>query len=183
MKTLIINGSPRPKGDTVQLINLIVANSKNEVVLFNVFKKSIRPCIDCRFCWKNGYCVIKDDFQQILDDSFDNIIVASPIHMGIFPAPLIAIISRFQAHYSSKRFLNKKITCKEKKGALILIGGGDGEPSEAINLSKILFSNLNAINWKDNSISYLNTDNEPLTANINEDISIKVLNLVKELEI
>lgn len=103
--------------------------------------------------------------------------------MGIFPAPLIAIISRFQAHYSNKRFLNKKIEYKEKKGALILVGGGDGEPSEAVKLSQILFSNLNAKNWKDNSISYLNTDDEPLTVNINEDISKKILNLVKELEI
>ena len=53
-KTLIINGSPRPKGDTAALIAELKRNLKGEVVELSAFRSKIAPCVDCRSCWKTA---------------------------------------------------------------------------------------------------------------------------------
>ena len=57
MKILILNGSPRPNGNTVHLLNgFIQAVEKNnhEVQILNLSQMTIKPCIGCSFCKNEG---------------------------------------------------------------------------------------------------------------------------------
>ena len=98
MKTLIINGSPRTKGDTVALLTELKKYLQGEITEISVFRDNIHPCNDCRYCWTEGKCIIEDDMQIIYNDDFDIVIVASPMHMFGLPGPLINLTSRFQAY-------------------------------------------------------------------------------------
>ena len=81
--------------------------------------------------------------------------------MSNLTPPLIGLASRFQAYYCAKRFLKKPFRLKKKKAALILVGGGDGSPAEAIKLSQWIFKNLNAGSYEKNIIFSLKTDTVP----------------------
>ena len=161
MKTLIINGSPRRNGDTVFLLSELKKNINHDIVEISAYYDNIKPCVDCRVCVEKKGCVIEDDMQLIYADDFDNVVIASPIYMSNLTPPLVGLASRFQAHYCAKRFLKDAFCLKEKKAALILVGGGDGAPTEAIRLSKWVFKELNACGAEENKVLSLRTDSIP----------------------
>lgn len=166
MKTLIINGSPRKKGDTVALLTEMKKYLIGEVVEMSAYYDNIKPCIDCRYCWENAKCSINDDMNIIYKDDFDNIVIASPIYISGLTGPLISLVSRLQVYYASKRFLNKKIEMKEKNGVLILVGGGDGNPNYAIQIANWMFKKLNANCDEKNRIFSLKTDTLPSSQDV-----------------
>jgi multimeric flavodoxin WrbA len=159
LKTLIINGSPRKNGDTAALLDVLKAALKGEITEISAYYDKISPCIDCRACWKTGKCVIKDRMELIYDDDFDNVIIASPVHMSNLPGPLISLAGRFQAHYASGKFLGAVPKLKCKNGALILVGGGDGAADKAIASAKWMFKAMNAKLDDEAVILSLNTNN------------------------
>lgn len=148
MKTLILNGSPRPKGETAALITLLRENLSGEIIELSAFRGNFSPCIDCRYCRQHPACAIRDDMQIVYDGDYDNAVIASPIHMWGLPSPLLAIASRYQIHYSASRFLGTRIERTPKRGAIILTGGGDGAPDGAIRSSRWLLRQMGA------SVSY-----------------------------
>jgi len=79
-KTVIINGSPRPNGNTAALIRELKKHLEGEVVEISAFRSKIAPCVDCRGCWKTAKCVVKDDMQVFYEDDFDNVVLASPVY-------------------------------------------------------------------------------------------------------
>lgn len=115
--------------------------------------------------------------MRLIFDDYDNIVIASPVHMGTLPAPMMSILSRFQAQYISQRFLNRVYKPRKKNGILILCGGGDGAPIEAIRLAGLIFKNLNALNWGKNIITSLETDTIPAKDDK------RAINLIKNLSI
>ncbi len=84
MKALILNGSPHNNGDTAFVINKVKERfpSDTEFDEINAYKDDIKPCIDCRYCWKNEGCSIKDNMAVILKDDYDVLIIASPIYIS-----------------------------------------------------------------------------------------------------
>ena len=76
-RTIIINGSPRPNGNTAYLIDVLRGHLEGEVIEISAFRSGIAPCVDCRGCWETAKCVVKDGMQVIYDDDFDNIVIAS----------------------------------------------------------------------------------------------------------
>jgi len=95
-KTLIINGSPRPHGDTATLIAELKKHLIGEVVEISAYRSNIAPCVDCRGCWKTAKCVVKDDMSLIYNDDFDNVVLASPVYYMTLPGPVLSLMSRFQ---------------------------------------------------------------------------------------
>ena len=65
MKTLILNGSPRKNGDTVGLINKLTEQLNGEYKIVDVYYSDISACVDCRYCWNNDGCSIKDEMTEI----------------------------------------------------------------------------------------------------------------------
>lgn len=166
MKTLIINGSPRENGDTAFLLSKLKETIHHEVIDISAYRDKIAPCKDCRYCKQTKGCSVKDKMDLIYADDFDNVIIASPIYMSGLTPPLVGIASRFQAVYCAKRFLGDEFHFSPKKAALILVGGGDGSPSEAIRLSSWMFRKMNAKGYEKHMVFSLNTDEIPAKRDI-----------------
>jgi len=178
MKTLIINGSPRKNGNTAFLINELKKHLKGEIIELSAYRANIKPCDDCRYCHKQTKCSKKDDMQIIYNDDFENVIIATPLYLSTFPGPLKNIADRMQVYSSSKRFLKVDMNLKQKKGALILVGGGCGHHNKAIDLATYMFKKLNTEFHKDKDIvSSLKTDT------ISADKDNEALEKVKEIAI
>lgn len=86
-KIVVLNGSPRPKGNTAMLVGEFVRgaeSSGNSVTVFALAKMNIKPCIGCMKGGKdrNSPCVQKDDMDKIYSAYMeaDVIVLASPLY-------------------------------------------------------------------------------------------------------
>ena len=145
MKTLILNGSPRENGDTVSLIKKATEKIAGEYKIINAYRCSISPCVDCRYCWDHTGCAIKDEMQEVYDyiQECDNILIASPVYFSELTGKLLDLGSRLQTYYCSAVFRKEKPVPKEKKGAVILVGGGDGRMDKAYSTACVLLRHMN----------------------------------------
>lgn len=147
MKTLILNGSPRRNGDTVSLINKLTEQLNGEYKIVNAYYSNISACVDCRYCWNNDGCSINDEMTEIYDYIADcyNVVIASPIYFSQPTGKLLDVCSRFQTYFASKCFRNESPSIKPKKGAVILVGGGDGNPEDAYKTVCTILHHINVI--------------------------------------
>lgn len=162
MKTLILNGSPRINGDTMSLINRITEKISGEYRIVNAYWCGISPCIDCRYCRKNNGCAINDEMQDIYNyiQECDNILIASPLYFSELTGKLLDVGSRLQTYFSARFFRNEEPIAKSKKGAVILVGGGDGHIDTAYNTACTLLHHMNCHNIHEAVYSH-NTDKKP----------------------
>lgn len=147
MKTLILIGSPRENGDTMALVKEFICHLNGEYIIIDSYNCNIRPCIDCRYCWKNVGCSIKDEMQEVYDyiQQSDNVLIASPLYFSELTGQLLSVMSRLQTYFCS-RFFRKEVPIKKaKKGGVILVGGGDGSIEKAYNTACVLLRHMNAI--------------------------------------
>ncbi len=146
MKTLILNGSPRHNGDTLSMIAQLKKHLDGEIKIVNTYYDKISACLDCRYCWKHDGCSQKDDMQGIYDylKDCDNVIIASPVYFSELTGPLLSVASRLQTFYATRRFRKQNPMLKKKFGAILLSGGGDGEPNKAESTAKCLLKHMNA---------------------------------------
>lgn len=146
MKTLIFNGSPRVNGNTQSIIRKITAGLEGEYKVVNAYRCDVAPCIDCRYCWGNGGCAIRDEMQDIYKYivDCDNILIASPIYFSELSGQLLTVASRLQLLYCDRYFRHIERIKKEKKGAVVLVGGGDDIPEKAYSTAVYLLEQMNA---------------------------------------
>ena len=105
MKVLMINGSPRPNGNTAMALTemeKIFAQDGIETETIQVGNQNIRGCIACGHCYKNGKCVFDDCINDIAAkfEDADGLVVASPVYYASANATLIAVLDRL--FYSSR---------------------------------------------------------------------------------
>lgn len=144
MKTLILNGSPRPKGDTAGLTGVVRESLMGEVRVVDAYRADISPCLDCRYCWERPGCAIKDGMQgvyQYIQDC-DNILIASPIYFSELTGRLLEVASRLQTYFSARAFRCTEPVPKPKRGAVILVGGGDGNMDKAFDTARTLLGHM-----------------------------------------
>ena len=129
MKTLIFNGSPRIQGDTISLVNKVIASIEGEYKLINAYQCEISPCIDCRYCWTNDGCARKDEMQEVYSyiQECDNILIASPVYFSELTGKLLDVGSRLQTYYGARFFRKAEPIAKSKRGAVILSAAVTGE--------------------------------------------------------
>lgn len=145
IKTLILNGSPRPNGDTASLLRLLKENLSGEYRQIDAYQADISPCVDCRFCWTRGGCAIQDEMQAVYSyiRTCDNIVIASPIYFSELTGKLLDVGSRLQTYYCARHFRQERPLTKAKKGAILLVGGGDGAPDRAEGTARMLLRSMN----------------------------------------
>ena len=162
MKTLIINGSPRINGDTASLLNIIKENIDGEYRIVDAYRSSISPCVDCRFCWESSGCAIHDEMQEIYDyiQICDNILIASPIYFSELTGKLLDVGSRLQTYFCARFFRKEEPIAKSKKGAVVLVGGGDGSISKPYETACTLLHHMNCYDIHDVVFSH-NTNVAP----------------------
>ena len=106
MKALIINGSPRQKGNTSIALTEIAKQLEKlgiESEIVWIGNKPVRGCIACNTCKdKPGACVFDDDVCNGISakmHSSDALIVGSPVYWGQPNGAVLSIIQR--AFYSN----------------------------------------------------------------------------------
>ena len=161
-KIFVLFASPHKNGNTAVLLKYFLKNySEYEIIIFDIYNKEVKPCVDCGYCKVNDCCRY-NDFDEI--DKYLNIadmlVVATPSYNLSFPAPLKAVFDRTQVYFV-KRFFNG--VCppikKKKEAVLLLTTGSDSELSKDI-ITKQLNMIFTIINAKLSKILVLeNTDN------------------------
>lgn len=124
MNILVLNGSPRPQGNTKQMVEAFregAASSGNKVKVIDVCRKKIGGCLACEYCHTkgNGNCIQKDDMQEVYDllKEAEMLVIASPIYYHGISGQLKCVIDLFY----SAAYPKKPI--KLKKVAMILSSG------------------------------------------------------------
>ena len=104
MKVLILNGSPRARGNSAAFAQAFKEGAESaghEAEVLAIAKMKIAGCLGCEYCHKagNGQCVQKDDMQNIypkLADA-DVVVFCSPIYYWSFTGQMQNLITRFYA--------------------------------------------------------------------------------------
>ena len=101
MKVLLINGSPRQKGNTSVALAEIAKTLEKDGIdseIVWIGNKPIRGCIACGQCKrKPGACVFNDDVCNEISGKFaeaDALVVGSPVYYGQPNGALLSIIQR-----------------------------------------------------------------------------------------
>lgn len=147
MKTLIFDGSPRKNGDTAALIAAFTEKLVGEYTVIRAYDRlDISPCLDCRYCWDHPGCALQDGMQEIyrLIEESDCIVIASPLYYSELTGPLLSLLSRLQVYYCARKFQGIRLIKRPKCGAVLLAGGGDGGPEQAIRTAKMLLRSMGA---------------------------------------
>lgn len=161
MKTLLINGSPRPNGNTVALIRELKAHLEGEIIEISAFYSGIAPCIDCRGCWETAQCVVHDGMDVIYEDDFDNVVIATPVYYGTMPGSVLSLMSRMQPWHVATHFLKEPLIQKPKKSAAILTAGGKGNAKHGAMHMGAFFRMLNARGYEEHTALSPDTDTFP----------------------
>lgn len=161
MKTLIFNGSPRKNGDTSKLLEKLCASLDGEVRIVRAYDCDISPCVDCRYCWKHSGCAIKDGMEEIYGwiKDCDNIVIASPVYFSTLTGPLLSLMSRVQTIFCGPFFRGEE-KLSGKRGAIIVVGGGNGKPDGAISTARMLLKEMGARDILP-AVLFHDTDNRP----------------------
>lgn len=141
MLTVILNGSPHARGDTAQLIAALRSELPGQVEEVRAYSNDIAPCNDCRWCRTHIGCVRRDGMQRVYEllERADNVVVASPVYYSELTGRLLDLMSRLQTYYSRTRFMGAKSPLsRPRHGAILLVGGGDGEPDTALTTARRL---------------------------------------------
>ena len=110
MRILVLNGSPRPKGNTKQMIEAFQEGAEaagHQVDVADVCRMKIAGCLACEYCHTkgNGICIQKDDMQEIYDllKEAEMLVIASPIYYHGISGQLKCVLDRFySAAYPKK---------------------------------------------------------------------------------
>lgn len=126
MNILVLNGSPRPRGNTAAMVAAFVqgaGENGHRVDVVNVCQKKIAGCLACEACHREGagqkrQCIQRDDMQEIypLLDEAEMLVLASPVYYHGFSGQLQCAINRIYALDKPKKL---------KKAALFLSSGSD----------------------------------------------------------
>ena len=105
-KILILEGSPRPHGNSCILSNEFARGAEEagcSVDKIQISRKKISGCLGCNACYRNGgSCVQKDDMEEIRAKMLeaDVIVLASPIYFYSMTAQMKALIDRTYAFFN-----------------------------------------------------------------------------------
>lgn len=135
MEILAIYGSPRRKGNTSTLLDHAVKGAEDagalvEKIVLRDCKMS--PCLEIYGCKKTGRCVIKDDFQEVIDKllSCKGIMLASPIFFYTVSAHTKILMDRCQSLWVKKYWVDQTPygkTNPSRKGLFISAGATKGK--------------------------------------------------------
>ncbi|MDR2966989.1 MAG: flavodoxin family protein [Methanobacteriaceae archaeon] len=114
MKILIINGSPRVKGVTGQILtkiknSLIEIDPSLGIEYIDLAEMNVHLCSGCFSCYKKGYCHIKDDGLENLSKKIENsdgVIFGSPTYVTNVSGHFKVLMDR--CHFVFERLLYNK---------------------------------------------------------------------------
>lgn len=130
MKILVLNGSPRPNGNTAAMVNAFAEGAResgHHVDVISVCAQRIAGCLACEYCHTKGgrRCIQQDAMQPVypLLDEAEMIVLASPIYYHSISGQLQCAVNRIYALDKPKKL---------KRAALFLSSGSDNVYDGAI---------------------------------------------------
>lgn len=136
-KIVVLNGSPRAKGNTAAMIQAFTeaAEAKGHTVeRFNAAFQHVGGCHACMKCYSDGNaCIYNDDFNTLAPKLLeaDVIVFATPVYWYTLPAQIKAVFDKMFAFAVGKKDIAGKdyatiICCEEDdmsviEGALVPI--------------------------------------------------------------
>lgn len=112
MNVLLLNGSPRPHGNTTialeQMQDVFHAQGI-ETELVRVGHLNVRGCISCGSCHKSGICALDDLVPSLAKklEQADGLVIGSPVYYASANGTLISVLDRL--FYSSHSDLRMKV--------------------------------------------------------------------------
>lgn len=162
METLILFGSPAKHSFTMELLKKTAAKKLENAFFYDCFKNNPIPCNGCGFCKKNDGCKFNDltDFFEQFKQAKE-IIFAFPVYNGSFPAPMKAVIDRFQFFYNARFFKNKRPPVDGIRNVtLVITAGGKADPLPLITAQLTPLFTVCGCRLK-KAVMLINTDKEP----------------------
>ena len=123
MKVLIINGSPRPNGNTAialhEMVKVFDADGI-EAEVVQIGNKDIRGCIACGVCYEKGKCVFDDVVNELAPkfEEADGLVIASPVYYASANATLIACLDRlfYSTHFDKTMKVGASVVVARRGG-------------------------------------------------------------------
>lgn len=129
MKLLAINGSPRKKWNTAQLLTQVVTGARDagaDAELVHLRDLKYTGCVSCFSCKKiggssYGRCVLKDDLRPVLDKAHeaDVLVLGSPFYICAESAFMRAFEERLWFQYLLYSNVKPPLSPRKKATALI----------------------------------------------------------------
>lgn len=123
MKVLLVNGSPRPKSNTLlglKEMEKIFSQQGIESEIFNVGAKDVRGCIACGRCGELGKCVFDDIVNEFAPkfEAADGLVVGSPVYYSAPNASVQAFLQRlfYSSHFDKSMKVGAGFVCARRGG-------------------------------------------------------------------
>lgn len=100
MKILIINGSPRRKGNISQMLGVMAEEAETsgaEVEIIEASRLNVKPCIGCMRCRSSHECSLPPDDAQMVVEKIcrcDALVIGAPCYWGNMPGMLKVLFDR-----------------------------------------------------------------------------------------
>ena len=133
-KVLLINGSPRLRGNTFLALSEVANTLQAEGVdteIISIGPKAVQGCIACAMCGRIGRCTFNDDLYQrvahAIRDGIDGLVVGSPVYYGGPNGSLCALLDR--VFYS----LGRELQYKPAASVVVCRRGGASAAFDRLN--------------------------------------------------
>ena len=133
MKVLMINGSPKAKGNTARALDemrAIFEAEGIEVECVQVGNQAVRGCVACGGCSQKGKCVFDDVVNELAPkfEEADGLVVGSPVYYGSANATVVAVLDRL--------FYSTQFDKTMKVGAAVVVARRGGLTATFDELNK-----------------------------------------------
>lgn len=123
LQVLMLNGSPRPNGNTavaLREIETVFRENGVEVETVIIGNRAIRGCVACGGCAKIGKCVFDDAVNELAPkfEAADGLVVASPVYYASANATLVACLDRlfYSTPFDKTMKVGASVVCARRGG-------------------------------------------------------------------
>ena len=123
LKVLMLNGSPRPNGNTavaLREMETVFRENGVEVETVVIGNRAIRGCVACGGCAKTGKCVFDDAVNELAPkfEAADGLVVASPVYYASANATLVACLDRlfYSTPFDKTMKVGASVVCARRGG-------------------------------------------------------------------
>ena len=123
MKILLLNGSPRVKGNTalaLEEMTKIFAREGIGTETIQVGNHDIAGCVACGRCRETGKCVFEDLVNEVAPkfEAADGLVVGSPVYYASANATLVAFLTRlfYSTHFDKTMKVGASVVVARRGG-------------------------------------------------------------------
>ena len=131
-KVLLLNGSPHARGCTARALEEMIRvfhEEGIETTLLQIGGETVRGCLSCGYCHRNGRCVVNDKVNEAarLFEEADGLVIGSPVYYGSPNGTALAFMDRL--------FYSTPFSKHMKVGAAVVScrRGGNSASFDALN--------------------------------------------------